>query len=116
MVKETIYFTADDEQGLARKSELKQFSVGTINYLYAQFDLPAAWREFESLRAVWFTDYTQESSIIDESGLTAIPQEVLTKPGTLRVNLCGVNYNNGKLWQRVTTYPVEVLKLRCTNV
>ena len=116
MKKETIYFEVGNGQGLRRKGELQVFAIETINYIYAQFDLPAAWRDFDELQAIWSTDEKQAVSGIDEGRAIVIPQELLQDPGTLRVNLSGVNYKKGKLWQRVTTYMEEALKLEHTNI
>lgn len=116
MEKQTIYFTVDSGQGLTRKSELKSFAIGTINYIHAHFDLPGAWGDFEKVEAVWFNDEAAAVSDVNKNGSTVVPQEVLNNPGLLKVDLVGTNYKRGKLWQRWTTYPVDALELQHTNV
>lgn len=116
MEKQTIYFEVGSGQEMTRKSALRTFAIETVNYIDAHFELPAAWYEFEKLAAVWYTDKGQAVSEIDNNGQTVIPPEILRSPGSLHVNLCGTNFKEGRVFERLTTYSVEALRLEYTDI
>ena len=116
MNRQIITFSADGEQQLIRTEPLRIFATDTVNYIEAHFTLDPSWYEFNQLLAVWFTDREMKSTEIDSNGVAIIPSELLTKPGILHMNLCGNNITDGKMTGRLTSYPVDVLKLIMTNV
>lgn len=116
MNKAIIEFSAPGDQALKRVSPLRTFASDTINYIEAVFTLSAEWDGYDERYAVWYNNSIQKESLIDGSGKTVIPQEVLDMPGTLQMNLCFNRNEAGKLIARNTSYPVEVLKLVHTNV
>lgn len=116
MEKQTIEFEAPGNQVLKRVSPLRTFASDTINYIEAYFNLSDEWAGYNERVAVWYTERVQKGSAIDADGKTVIPQEVLTQPGILKMNLCFNYIENDKLTARNTSYPVEVLKLVHTNV
>ena len=116
MDRQTIYFKAGKTQELTRTSPLQTFAIETINYIEAHFELPDTWKTFDDLYAVWFNGSEREGSLINDDGVTVIPSVMLKTPGTLEVNLCGNDFQNGKLAGRWTSYPTEALKLIHTEI
>lgn len=117
MERNIIEFKSDtEEQHLIRMGPLKKYASDTVNYIEARFNLSEIWHQFESLAAVWYVDNITKSSMIDENGATVIPQEVLTAPGILHMNLCASTVRNNVVVARVTSYPIDVLKLIKTKV
>lgn len=115
MNKQIIEFEAPGNQKLKRVSPLRTFACDTVNYIEAHFNLSDEWAGYNERYAVWYTERGQKESTIDADGKTVIPREVLTQPGTLKMNLCFNYVENSKLTARDTSYPVEVLKLVRTN-
>ena len=115
MKRETIKFKVDRQQ-LERVTPLRTFASDTINYIDAEIELGAMWKDtpFTELFAIWYEENgnKQYDTLLDANGCVVIPPEALTKPGTLRMNLCGSIIENGKLTYRLTSYSVEVLKLK----
>lgn len=112
-----IEFKADNGQDLIRTTKLKTFASDTVNYIITHFELAEHWREYERLAAIWYSDErTPYVSYIDADGVTVIPPEALTKPGILYINLCATTAENGILKARLTSYPVEALRLVKTEV
>lgn len=115
MEKETIKFKVNG-QDLERITPLKTFASDTINYIDAQIELGEMWKDaqFTELYAIWYgeNENGQHDTLIDANGCVVIPPEALTRPGTLKMNLCGNIVEDDKLKYRLTSYSVEVLKLK----
>lgn len=110
MDKQTISFKVQDQR-VESMQPLPTFASDTINYIEAHFDLDRRWDGYDTVYAVWYTDvmHLQKSEIVD--GVTVIPQEILTSPGVLRMNLCANKVEDGVLVARMTSYPIDVLIL-----
>ena len=67
------------------------------------------WNSFDSVRAVWSTDFECISTVLDSEGVCYVPQEVLKRTGNVMVNLVGSIAENDELTDRLTTYPVVAL-------
>ena len=115
MERQIIDFKADGQQ-LEMLTPFKSYAANTIRYIEARFNFYGdAWNGYSNIYAVWYTDTIQkESEIID--GVTIIPAEVLARPGVLCVNLCANLESDGILKARMTSYPVNVLKLKKANI
>lgn len=115
MNKITIKFKVN-RQDLERITPLKNFASDTINYIDAQIELGEMWKDtqFTELYAIWYEEDEngQHDTLIDANGYVVIPAEALTRPGTLKMNLCGNIVEDGKLKYRLTSYSAEVLKLK----
>lgn len=111
MEKVRIDFKAVGSQDLERISDFKTYATGTINYIESHIELSSAWDEFETVYAIWWTDFGQKESVIDSDGMTIVPAEMLNRAGTLKMNLCASIVEDGILKARNTTYPVDVLEL-----
>lgn len=111
-MEKTIIEFMSSGQKLERLQQIRTFASDTVNYIEAQFELSDTWSGYDNVYAVWYTDdiHTKSSEIID--GVTIIPAEILSRPGTLMMNLCANKSENGVLVARMTSYPVEALKLR----
>lgn len=116
MKKAIIEFSASGNQKLERIAPLMTFATGTINYLEAHFNLSGAWCGYDERYAVWYSNNSKKESVIGEDGKTIIPQEVLDSPGILKMNLCFIKNGNGATAARLTSCPVDALKLIHANV
>ena len=115
MKKQTIEFDAPGGQDLKRVSPLRTFATGTVNYIEARFVLSDTWAGYNERLAVWYNGSAKEETPIDESGVIVIPRKVLEQPGTLKMNLCFSCTGNGTTAKRLTSRPVDVLKLVKAN-
>lgn len=88
---------------------LTRYASNTVNYVKAVFDLDGNWNSFDSVRAVWSTDFECISTVLDSEGVCYVPQEVLKRTGNVTVNLVGSIAENDELTDRLTTYPVVAL-------
>ena len=88
---------------------LTRYASNTVNYVKAVFDLDGNWNSFDSVRAVWSTDFECISTVLDSEGVCYVPQEVLKRTGNVMVNLVGSIAENDELTDRLTTYPVVAL-------
>ena len=115
MEKQIIEFKTNGQQ-LEMVTPFKTYAANTIRYIEAHFNfIGDAWSSYSNIYAVCYTDTIQKGSeIID--GVTIIPAEVLARPGVLSVNLCANLESDGILKARMTSYPVNVLKLTKTNI
>ena len=86
-----------------------RYASNTVNYILAVFDLDDNWQSFDSVRAVWHTDFQCISTVLDMDGKCTVPQEVLAKTQKVRVNLVGSVVEDDVLTDRLTTYPIEAL-------
>ena len=115
MEKHIIKFKVNGQQ-LERVTPLKVFASDTINYIAAEIELGEMWKDtqFTELYAIWYgeNENGQHDTLIDANGCVVIPPEALTRPGTLKMNLCGNIVEDDKLKYRLTSYSVEVLKLK----
>lgn len=115
MNRKVIEFKGPGGQELHRISPLQTFATGTINYIEARFDLSDTWAGYNERLAVWYNGSAEEETPIDESGVIVIPRKVLEQPGTLKMNLCFSCTENGTTAKRLTSRPVDVLKLVKAN-
>ena len=123
MERETIKFKANAQE-LERITPLRTFASDTINYIRAEIALGEMWKntQFTELYAIWWKENEsgQYDTLLnaDANGCCAviIPPEALTRPGTLRMNLCGNIVEDEVLKCRLTTYSCEVLKLVKTKL
>ena len=105
MNKQIITFTAN-EQSLVRTSGECHYSSNKVSYIEAHFDLGQNW-SFESVRAVWFTDFNRGvSTVLDTEGICVVPTEVLTRKGKVHVNLVGSDISGEVITDRLTSYPI----------
>ena len=108
MNKQVISFTAN-EQALTRTGECR-YSSNKVSYIEAHFELGANWDGFDSVRAVWFTDFVSGiSTVLDSDGVCIVPSEVLRRKAKVNVNLVGSISVDGELTDRLTSYPVVAL-------
>ena len=106
MNKQIITFTAN-EQALVRVGGEYHYSSNKVSYIEAHFDLGENWSGFDSVRAVWFTDYaTGISTVLDTEGICIVPTEVLNRKAKVNVNLVGSIVVNDVLTDRLTSYPI----------
>lgn len=109
MNKQIITFTAN-EQSLVRVGGECHYSSNKVSYVEAHFGLGDNWSGYDSVRAVWFTDFVKGiSTVLDGEGNCTVPTEVLKKKDRVFVNLVGSIVSNGELTDRLTTYPAVAL-------
>ena len=85
------------------------FASNTVRYIKAVFDLGENWQGYDSVRAIWYSDYHTIATVLDGSGACVVPVEVLKRTGKVRVNLVGSISDNGTLTDRLTTYPLDAI-------
>lgn len=102
-----LYFFANGQQ-LTKTGE-RNFASNTVNYIEAIFDLGDNWTDFAAVRAVWHTDFSCISTVLDSDGRCYLPQECLKRTGKVKVNLVGSVTDGDVLTDRLTTYPVVAL-------
>lgn len=100
---------AADRQKLRKTGGIDRYASNLVNYVSAEFDLSDEWENFDSVRAVWFTDFKKVATVLDSSGTCAVPNELFTKTGKISVNLVGSVVSGGELADRLTTYPALAL-------
>lgn len=87
------------------------FPSNTVNYIEAEFSLDKTWaNDFDSVRAIWQSDYAKIPTVIDSNGRCIIPQEVLSRVSPVRVNLVGEKTEEETM-TRLTTFPVLALEI-----
>ena len=101
-----LNFSANEQQ-LCGNTYL--FASNTVRYIKAVFDLGDNWQGYDSIRAIWYSDYHTIATVLDGSGACVVPVEVLKRTGKVRVNLVGSIASNGTLTDRLTTYPLEAI-------
>lgn len=104
----TLNFTAS-EQALNPPNSQYNFASNTVSYIKAVFDLGENWSGYDSVRAVWNTDFECISTVLDSDNTCIVPQEVLKRTGKVMVNLVGSIVENDELTDRLTTYPAVAL-------
>lgn len=110
-----IKFKASGQQLSVVSTNL--FAANTVNYIRAEFELGDGWDGFDSVRAVWATDFAKIATVLDNDGACVVPWEVLKRTGTLYVNLVGSISDGDELTDRLTTYKAKALDVNgCTNV
>lgn len=110
MNKQIITFSAS-EQSLYLNSGVMHYSSNKVSYIQAHFDLGQNWTGYDSVRAVWFTQYACISTVLDGNGDCIVPYEVLKIIATVKVNLVGSISDGGTLTDRITTYPVRCIEV-----
>lgn len=106
MNKQIISFTAN-EQKLERVGGECHYSSNKVSYIEAVFDLGTNWDSFDSVRAIWFTDFVNGiSTVLDADGTCIVPSEVLKRKCKVNVNLVGSIVENDVLTDRLTSYPM----------
>lgn len=109
MDKQTITFTAN-EQELVRNGGECHYSSNKVSYIEAAFDLGTNWDSFDSVRAIWFTDFVNGiATVLDADGTCIVPSEVLKRKCKVNVNLVGSIVENNVLTDRLTSYPITAL-------
>ena len=111
MDRQILHFTAN-EQELSVLDPIK-ISSNKVNYIEAHFDLGQNWSGYDSVRAVWFTDFNCISTVLDSQGIVAVPFEVMKRKGCAKVNLVGSISENDVLTDRLTSYPVVAFVVDC---
>lgn len=108
MNKQLITFSAN-EQSLIKTGGINNYASNIVSYVEAHFDLGANWQGYDSIRAIWHTQYTDVATVLDTEGICIVPAEVLNTKARLTVNLVGSISENDVLTDRLTTYPIEAL-------
>lgn len=113
MEKQIITFSAN-EQCLQKTGGVDCYASNTVAYIEAHFDLGTNWSGYDSVRAVWFTDFVSGiSTVLDSDGVCIVPHEVLTRKSAVKVNLVGSIADGDVLTDRLTTCPVVALTIKC---
>lgn len=106
MEKQIITFSAN-EQVLTRTDGESRYSSNKVSYIEARFDLGTNWSGFDSVRAVWSSDFARGIvTVLDADGTCIVPSEVLVRKCKVNVNLVGSIVENDVLTDRLTSYPV----------
>lgn len=108
MDKKTITFSANEQQ-LKRLSGIDKYATNTVSYIEAIFELGENWQGFDSVRAIWRSDYERVPTVLDSLGRCEVPSEVLRSRSDVRVNLVGSISENDVLTHRLTTYSAIAL-------
>jgi len=113
MEKQIITFSAN-EQCLQKTGGVDCYASNIVSYIEAQFELGDNWSGYDSVRAVWFTDFVGGiSTVLNSLGTCIVPYEVLTRKGEVKVNLVGSISNGEELTDRLTTCPVTAVVVKC---
>ena len=106
MEKQIISFTAN-EQALTRNGGECHYSSNKVSYIEAHFELGENWSGYDSVRAVWWTDFVKGiSTVLDANGVCIVPSEVLKRKAKVNVNLVGSISADNVLTDRLTSYPI----------
>ena len=106
MEKQIISFTAN-EQALTRNGGECHYSSNKVSYIEAHFELGENWSGYDSVRAVWWTDFVKGiSTVLDANGVCIVPREVLNRKAKVNVNLVGSISADNVLTDRLTSYPI----------
>lgn len=123
MDRVTIHFREADSQRVEMVEPLRSFASDTIDYIEAHFDLAPFWREGDKLYAAWYCDKSSDVEFTDipESGIVRIPDNLLKKPGKLKMNIVASKYRDPEAEEKITTYrmtsyPVDVLIIEKARV
>lgn len=106
-----LTFTAN-EQALTKTDNFTDFASNTVSYIEATFTLGENWSGYDSVRAVWKTDYYTISTVLDANFTCIVPTEVLRYKAKVFVNLVGSIVENDTLTDRLTTFPVLALTVK----
>lgn len=105
-----LTFTANDQE-LVKDSGMDEYASNTVSYIKATFTLGTNWSGFDSVRAVWSSYYNVISTVLDTNNSCMVPAEMLLHKSKVQVNLVGSIVEGGVLTDRLTTFPVEALKV-----
>lgn len=109
MDQKIIKFTANEQK--LSPSNGPYFASNTVSYIKAVFDLGKNWSGYDSVRAVWSTDFDCISTALDSDNTCIVPQEVLRRTQKVKLNLVGSIVEDDELTDRLTTYPVVALTI-----
>ena len=109
MNRNLITFSAN-EQTLIKTGGINNYASNTVSYIVAEFDLGENWDEFDSVRAIFQSDFETAPAVLAH-GYCVIPFEVLRYRSTVRVNLVGSVAENDVLVDRLTTFPITALNV-----
>lgn len=109
MERNVITFSAN-EQVLTKTDGINCYASNTVSYIVAQFELGDNWDGFDSVRAVFSSDFATVPAVLAHDSCV-VPFEVLRRRSTVRVNLVGSVVENDVLIDRLTTFPVEALRV-----
>ena len=110
MNKQVITFSAN-EQSLIKTGGINNYASNIVSYVEAHFDLGTNWQGYDSIRAIWHTQYTDVATVLDTEGICIVPTEVLALKAKVMVNLVGSIAENDVLVARLTTYPIEAVTI-----
>lgn len=105
MNKQSITFSAS-EQTLEKLTGSEQFAGNTVSYVEATFTLGTNWAGFDSVSAVWKSQYYEITTVLDAYGKCDVPAEVMYYKSKVFVNLVGVTVSGDEVTDRLTTYPI----------
>ena len=112
MDKQIITFSAN-EQTLRKTGGLDIYASKTVSYIEAHFGLGDNWSGYDSIEAVWWTDFVKPvRTVLDTEGICIVPPEVLRRKGAVLVNLVGVIATGNVLTDRLTTAPITALTVK----
>ena len=97
------------EQKLSTVTGSAYFASNIVRYVEARFELGANWSGFDSVRAVWWTDFDKIATVLSINGSVGtcmVPHEVLRRAQKVRVNLVASTSENNVLVDRLTSYPI----------
>ena len=109
MERQAITFSAN-EQNLIKTGGINDYASNTVGYIVAVFDLGENWDSFDSVRAIFSSDYATAPAVLAH-GSCVVPFEVLRYRSRVRVNLVGSVAEAGVLVDRLTTFPIEALNV-----
>ena len=109
MNRNLITFSAN-EQTLIKTGGINNYASNTVSYIVAEFDLGENWDEFDSVRAIFQSDFETAPAVLAH-GSCVVPFEVLRYRSTVRVNLVGSVAEQGVLIDRLTTFPITALNV-----
>ena len=104
MNKKLVYLSANEQKLIC----LEPFKIasGTVEYVEAHFELGDNWDSFDSIKAVWWSDFKTVGTILNSQGVCQVPYEVVIRRSEVMVNLVGSVAENDVLVERLTTFPV----------
>lgn len=110
MNKKAIAFTASD-QTLTKTAGSERYASNTVSYVEATFTLGENWTGFDSVRAVWKSQYYEISAVLDAYGKCDVPPEVMYYKSQVFVNLVGSSVSGDEITERLTTYPIAAFTI-----
>lgn len=112
MDKQIITFSAN-EQCLRKTGGIDIYASKIVAYIEAHFGLGDNWSGYDSIEAVWWTDFVKPvRTVLDTEGICIVPPEVLRRRGAVLVNLVGVIATENTLTDRLTTAPITALTVK----